>query len=275
MNDFVSIGRFARMSGLTIDALRHYDELGLLRPAAVDPETGYRRYGTDQLEDARRIGWLRSVDLPLDRIAAWLAPAATEDTRAAILRRHLASVEARVTRLQRIAHRLRVSIDTHEVPMTTSTAIGLDTAARRQLAVDLFNHVWTLLETPDRTVDQDDEMVHAAHASRYHWGEVGEVAHRARGEWQCARVYSVLGRPEPAAHHARRCLELCQANGLGDWDLAAAWEAVARASLVAGDEAGVQRALDEGRTALAAVTDAEDRRIIETDLEEIVAIRDA
>lgn len=159
--------------------------------------------------------------------------------------------------------------------MTAPTAIGLDGAAQRQLAIDLFNHVWSLLETTNRTIDQDDEMIHAAHASRYHWGEVGEVAHRARGEWQCARVYSVLGRSEPALHHARRCLELCQANGLGDWDVAAAWEAVARASLLAGDRAGLERALGHGREALAAITDIEDRRLIETDLDEIVATRDA
>ncbi len=144
---------------------------------------------------------------------------------------------------------------------------------RRQLAVDLFNHVWTLLEIVDRTADQDDEMIHAAHASRYHWGEVGGVEHRARGEWQCSRVYAVLGRAEPALHHARRCLELCQANALGDWDLAAAWESVARASLLAGDHAASDRALIEGRAALQAITDDEDRRLIETDLDEITAAR--
>ena len=40
----MSIGRFARLTGLTVKALRHYDEVGLLRPAAVDPGTGYRSY---------------------------------------------------------------------------------------------------------------------------------------------------------------------------------------------------------------------------------------
>jgi hypothetical protein len=44
----------------------------------------------------------------------------------------------------------------------------------RQLGVDLFNHVWTLMETPDRTIAQDDEMLHGAHASRYHWGLLGK-----------------------------------------------------------------------------------------------------
>ena len=41
-------------------------------------------------------------------------------------------------------------------------------------------------------------MLHAAHASRFHWGEVGEPVNFARGEWQISRVYAVLGRPEPA-----------------------------------------------------------------------------
>ena len=46
----------------------------------------------------------------------------------------------------------------------------------------------------------------AARASRFHWGEVGEPVNRVRGEWQCSRVYAVLGRAEPALWHARRCL---------------------------------------------------------------------
>ena len=41
-SELMTIGRFARITGLTVKALRHYDEVGLLRPAAVDPETGYR-----------------------------------------------------------------------------------------------------------------------------------------------------------------------------------------------------------------------------------------
>ena len=48
------IGRFARLTGLTVKALRHYDEVGLLRPAAVDPDTGYRSYAPDQFDVRRR-----------------------------------------------------------------------------------------------------------------------------------------------------------------------------------------------------------------------------
>ena len=143
---------------------------------------------------------------------------------------------------------------------------AIEPELRRRLAVDLFNHVWTLLETTARSADQDDEMLHAAHASRYHWGEIGEPVNRARGEWQCSRVYAVLGRAEPALHHARRCLQLCERHGVGDWDVAAAHEAMARASRVAGDDAEFQRHLAMAREALAVVADAEDRAIIEADL---------
>jgi hypothetical protein len=52
---------------------------------------------------------------------------------------------------------------------------------RRRLAVDCFNRVWGLLEMPARTVEDDDELLHCAHASRYHWGEVGTPANRPAG----------------------------------------------------------------------------------------------
>ena len=45
-SELMTIGRFARVTGLTVKALRHYDEVGLLRPAAVDAETGYRSYSS-------------------------------------------------------------------------------------------------------------------------------------------------------------------------------------------------------------------------------------
>ena len=54
-------------------------------------------------------------------------------------------------------------------------------------------------------------------------------------EPRAGRVYTVLGRPEPAIWHARRCAEHCEANGIGDWDLAYAYEALARAHALAGD----------------------------------------
>ena len=69
-------GEFASTSGLSRKALRLYDGLGLLRPAAVDPATGYRLYAPAQLEQARLVAWLRRLGMPLARIrlVAALAP---------------------------------------------------------------------------------------------------------------------------------------------------------------------------------------------------------
>jgi DNA-binding transcriptional MerR regulator len=50
----LTVGHIARRSGLTTKALRHYDRIGLLPPAAVDSVTGYRRYGADQVVQARK-----------------------------------------------------------------------------------------------------------------------------------------------------------------------------------------------------------------------------
>jgi hypothetical protein len=136
----------------------------------------------------------------------------------------------------------------------------------RQLAVDLFNHVWTLMEMPGRTTAQDDEMLHAAHASRYHWGLVGGPVNLERGEWQCSRVYSTLGRGEPAIHHGRRCLEICQAENIGDFDLAFAYEALARAHLVNGDSEAADGYRSKAAQAGDNIADQEDRTHFEDEL---------
>lgn len=67
------IGRFARLCRLSVKQLRHYDELGLLRPAWVDPDSGYRYYRADQARDALSVGLLRSLDVPLPAIGQVLA----------------------------------------------------------------------------------------------------------------------------------------------------------------------------------------------------------
>ena len=68
MRELLTIGAFAEASRLTPKALRLYDELGLLRPAEVDPVTGYRYYHPDQLDRARLVAWLRRLGMPLARV---------------------------------------------------------------------------------------------------------------------------------------------------------------------------------------------------------------
>src|SRR5437899_11456173 len=112
----------------------------------------------------------------------------------------------------------------------------------RKMATVLFNEVWRLLEKK-RTPAEDDRMIHAAHASRFHWGEVGTAVNRAIGEWQISHVYAVLDRPEPATYHAVRSLATCKANGIEAFPLAFAYAALARADAVAGRTRDLRRHL--------------------------------
>ena len=276
--DLLVIGRFARLVGLSVGALRHYDDLDILRPAWVDPDTGYRSYRRDQLENARLIVRLRDLEVPLEGIRAYLG---TDDPaeRRRLLTDHRRRIEARTFRLQYVLHvvgRLVADAGGSTVPKevitmatpTTDALSDIDAATHRALGVALYNHTWTLLEKADRTPAETDEMIHSAHASRFHWSraEGMEPVNLARGEWQCSRVYAVLGRAEPAVWHARRCLAINEANGQGDWDIASAYEAMARATGVAGDEAAAADWKAKATAALDGIADTDDRDVIENDL---------
>ena len=265
----------ARSSVATRDFLSNLRKRGPTQPilaallafqADVDRFTGYRRYRADQLETAQVIGRLRELEMPLDEIREVLAiddPAERQRR----LDRHRARIEARTHRLQRVLHHVTRISKGDPIVKRPPVAPELDLATRRALAVGLFNYTWTLLEDPDRTPEQDDEMLNAAHASRYHWGEVGEAVNLSRGEWQVARVYSVLGRAEPALYHARRCVEINEANDAReDWDLGSAYEAMARASAVAGDNGARDEWKARAVAELARIKDAEDRQVLEQDI---------
>jgi hypothetical protein len=146
-----------------------------------------------------------------------------------------------------------------------------DLELHRRLGVELFNRVWDLLGLEERTPEQDAEMIHAAHASAYHWSRVGEGPRLARAEWQCSWVYAELERAEPALYHARRCEAVCRqyADELEDFDLPAMHEAVARAHLVAGNREEALHRLRLARELCAAIADPEDREIIEAQIDSI------
>jgi DNA-binding transcriptional MerR regulator len=124
--ELLSIGRFARVSGLTVKALRYYDDIGLLRPARVDDSTGYRYYTLAQARDAEAIRRLRSLDVPLEDVAELLhADAATVRERLAV---HRARLEGRAVETQRILAELDRLIDEKEelVPEATRTELELE-----------------------------------------------------------------------------------------------------------------------------------------------------
>ena len=102
----LAIGDFSRATHLSVKTLRHYHRVGLLEPADVDPETGYRRYNTDQIPTAQVIRRFRDLDMPLDDIGAVLA---TRDlaSRNELIAAHLKRLETDLARTQSAVASLR------------------------------------------------------------------------------------------------------------------------------------------------------------------------
>lgn len=139
----------------------------------------------------------------------------------------------------------------------------------KQFAVELFNQTWSLIEQAERDQADDDRMIHAAHASRYHWEIAGSRENIARGEWLISRVYAILHRKEPCLYHADRCLKVTLENDLKDFDLAFAYEAMARASNLADDEVETAKYVTLAKDAGAQISDPDDRKYFFNELKTI------
>lgn len=110
----MTIGNFSRATHLSVKMLRHYHGIGLLEPAAFDPDTGYRRYCTTQIAAAQAIRRFRDLDMPLEEIHRVLA---APGTRPPGIRAHLARLEAGLARTWDAVATLRGLIDGPPAPV--------------------------------------------------------------------------------------------------------------------------------------------------------------
>src|SRR5215471_12850996 len=144
----LSIGRFARLTGLMVKALRHYDELGLLRPAHVDEWTGYRWYEPSQVRDAVAVRRLRSLRVPLDE-AATLIRCDDESLREALVV-HRAQLEGELVETRHILAELDALIEgkehlvkelTLDLPLVDEPAGRYAVAGKRVRVDDMTTYV--------------------------------------------------------------------------------------------------------------------------------------
>ena len=99
--DLLSIGAFADMTRLSIKALRLYDQLGILQPLQIDPQTGYRYYSVDQVPSARMIRNMRDMDMPLATIRRMLGVLSVSQAQAELLiRQHLEMRERQIEQIR-------------------------------------------------------------------------------------------------------------------------------------------------------------------------------
>ena len=106
MQNRLAIGDFARATHLSVKTLRYYHRVGLLEPADVDPDTGYRRYTTDQIPAAQIIRRFRNLDMPVEEVKQVLA-APDIETRNELIAAHLTRLEEGLTRTQDAVSSLR------------------------------------------------------------------------------------------------------------------------------------------------------------------------
>ncbi|WP_027482555.1 MerR family transcriptional regulator [Deinococcus pimensis] len=95
----LAIGRFAKLSHITVKTLRYYDEEGILKPARTDPSTGYRSYTPTQLEHARLLQQLRFVHVPLELLRVFMRDPTPEHQRE-VMDEHARRLEEEVGILQ-------------------------------------------------------------------------------------------------------------------------------------------------------------------------------
>jgi hypothetical protein len=141
--------------------------------------------------------------------------------------------------------------------------------AHKYFAQSINGRVWELLQKPNRSPSEDDEMLHAAHACTYHWQFVGTAVQQQRGEWLISRVHVVLGHGNEALRHAQRCFELTESNRnlMKDFDIAYAFEGMARAQAMLGDYRIAKEFLVLAEQAGDAIANEEDRSIFMGDFD--------
>jgi DNA-binding transcriptional MerR regulator len=144
MPSSLAIGDFSRATHLTVKTLRHYHETGLLEPAQVDPETGYRRYTTGQIQVAQIIRRFRDLDMPLSDIRAVLS-APDVQARNELIAAHLRRLESDLARTQTAVASLRdllehpaLSVDIRRRKVDRVTAAAISQVVRVEDALSWF-----------------------------------------------------------------------------------------------------------------------------------------
>jgi DNA-binding transcriptional MerR regulator len=155
--NLISIGDFARMTRLSIKALRLYDQLGLLQPQHVDPQTSYRYYGVGQLASARMIRNMREMDMPLATIRQVLTALPSLPAQAEVLLREYAEMrEWQVKQIQAQVQQFIQQIQQEQNAM--SFEVNVKTIAPQQV-LSVTHHI--KVNKLDKTIRESVETMYA------------------------------------------------------------------------------------------------------------------
>ncbi|HEY1821055.1 MAG TPA: MerR family transcriptional regulator [Trebonia sp.] len=219
----LTIGNFSCATHLSVKTLRHYHRVGLLVPADVDVDTGYRRYTTDQIPTAQVIRRFRDLDMPLDEIHAVLE-APDLRTRNELISAHLASLEQNLARTQSAVASLRdLLARPSDVAAVSQRRVGAVTAAAVTAVISMDDLVpWYLGALGELHATLDALGVRASGPAGGIYA--GELFADERGEATVfvptAAEIQRLGRVEPVVVPAAELAVIVHPGSLADVDRA-------------------------------------------------------
>jgi hypothetical protein len=132
-----------------------------------------------------------------------------------------------------------------------------------------FNEAWALLDLAEPSREDEEAVLAATFAQRYHWYQVGTPRNQAIADWQVSRVAAVLGYADLALRFGERSLSICLDNDLDAFVTGFAHEAIARAAADVDDVETFTEHLEAAKEKLAEIEDPDDRDVLEADLTEM------
>jgi len=144
-------------------------------------------------------------------------------------------------------------------------------AAHKYYSANCFNNAWDLIDKEERTPEENEQMIRLNQASHYHWTQRPDYSNTnaSIGYWQAARIYAILDQPENAMHYGKLCLDVSKEEGVPPFYLGFAYEALARAALVAGNKQEMTAFLNQAKAAAEEIEKADERKMLLDDLETI------
>ncbi len=144
-------------------------------------------------------------------------------------------------------------------------------AAHKHFAKDCFNRAWVLIDKPRRSKGEEEQMLQLALSSLWHWTQRADCTptNLSIGYWQVSRVFALLKQADNARRYAELSLDAARSEGVASFYLGYAYEALARAGMVAEDEAEMEKYLIQAHQIAATLTDPAEKKQLLHDLAKI------
>lgn len=151
--------------------------------------------------------------------------------------------------------------------MTTKPEFD-QSAAHKFFATDCFNKAWDLIDKPERTAEEDEEMVRLSLTSHWHWTQRDDCSQTniSVGYWQTSRIYALLGQADNALRYGQLCLIVSQQANVPPFFLGYAYEALARAESLSGDSPALKSYLQEANNIADQIEDNDAKQMLLNDL---------